>query len=100
MKRSFLARSRRPVLPQPGDHQNVGLAHPILQGLGIADGEAIDAGIEGGKPLMQSIRDVSKADRRLIGGRNQGRTPFDEKKSAHRPTWPQPTFRHSHESWR
>jgi hypothetical protein len=35
------------VMPQPGDHEHVGLAHPLLQGLGIADGEAVDAGVEG-----------------------------------------------------
>ena len=67
------------VLPQPGDHEHIGLFHPILQGLGIADGEAIDAGVEGGKPLIQPIGDVGEADRKLIGGGKHGRTPFDDR---------------------
>ena len=67
------------VLPQPGDHQHVGLAHPIFQGLGIADGEAIDAGIEGRKTLVQPIGDMGEADHELFIGGKHGRTPFADK---------------------
>src|SRR6266851_2545186 len=56
-------------LSRPNTQPGVSLAHPILQGPGIADGEAIDAGIESRKPLMQPIGDVGEADRKLfIGG--------------------------------
>src|SRR5271169_1344955 len=83
------------VLPQPGDHQHVGLAHPIFQGLGIADGEAMDAGIERRKPLMQPIGDMGEADRELFGGGKHGRTPFDDKIGPRNAGGPvQPASRH------
>jgi hypothetical protein len=56
------------VMPQPGDHQHVGLRHSILQRPGIANREAIDVGLEGRKPLLQLVGDVGEADRELIGG--------------------------------
>src|SRR5262245_6772249 len=59
------------VLPQPGDHEHVGLAHPVLQGLGIADGKALNAGVKGRKPFMQPIGDVGEANRKLIVGGKQ-----------------------------
>ena len=52
------------VMPQPGDHQHIGLVYPVLQGLGIADAKALDPGIEDRKPLMQLIGGVGEADRR------------------------------------
>ncbi len=73
-----LARAvEKAVVPQPRDHQHVGLAHPVLQGLGIANGKAVDAGIEGRKPLMQLIGDMGKADRELVVGRKHSRSPFE-----------------------
>ena len=63
-------------MPQPGNHQHIGFGHPILQALGIADGKAVDAGIESRKPLMQLIGDVGEADRQLFVGGKHGRTPF------------------------
>jgi hypothetical protein len=68
-KAEFLRALKKAVMPQPRDHEHVGLADPILQGPGIANGEAIDTAVEGRKPLMQPIGDVGEADRKLfIGG--------------------------------
>jgi hypothetical protein len=53
-------------VPQPRDYKHVGLAHPVFQGLGIANGEAVDAGIDRRKPLMQLVSDMSEADRELV----------------------------------
>src|SRR3984893_12772695 len=77
MKRSLPARPRKAVLPQPRDHQHVGLAHPVLQTLEIANGDAVDAGIEGRKPLMQLIGCMSETDRELVVGRKHSRSPFE-----------------------
>src|SRR6516162_9930855 len=60
------------ILPQPGDHQHIGLAHPIFQGRGIADDETMDAGIETRKPLMQPVGDMGEADRKLFRGGKHG----------------------------
>jgi hypothetical protein len=35
-------------MSQSGDRQHIGLARPILQGLGGADGKVLDAGIQDG----------------------------------------------------
>jgi hypothetical protein len=64
------------VIPESGDHEHIGLAHPFLQGLRIADGEAIDAGIEGREPLMHPIGHMGEADHKLIVGRKHGRALF------------------------
>ena len=50
------------VSPQPGDHQHVGLPYALLQGLGVADREAVDAGVERREPLLQPISNMGKAD--------------------------------------
>jgi hypothetical protein len=64
-------------VPQPRNHQHIGLAHPVLQGLEITNGTAIDAGIEGRKPLMQLIGDMGEADRELLVGWKHSRSPFE-----------------------
>ena len=45
-----------------------GLAHPLLQGGGIAHRETTDPGVEGRKPLVQLISDVRETDRKLVAG--------------------------------
>ncbi|HXO89808.1 MAG TPA: hypothetical protein VN849_03385 [Stellaceae bacterium] len=59
-----------------GDRQHIGLARLILQGLGGAEGKALDAGIEERKPLMQTMGDAGEADYKLIIGGKHGRAPF------------------------
>ena len=56
----------QPVVPQPRDHQHVGLGQRGCQGLGVAHREAGDAGPERRKALVQPIGDMSKADRQPV----------------------------------
>jgi len=65
------------VLPQSRDHQHIGLTDMLLQGLGVADGETADAGVESRKPLVQPVGDVGKADRYLFLRGKHGRSRFD-----------------------
>src|ERR1700730_13812641 len=54
------------------DHCTWASPTQLLQARQIAHREAADAGVEGGKPLVQPIVDVSKADRKLVAGRTHG----------------------------
>src|SRR5216683_2426970 len=65
----------QPVMPQPGDHQHIGLAHLALQALAVAYRKTGDACLEDRKPLMQLVGDMGKADRQLVLGRDHVHQP-------------------------
>src|SRR5205814_9287382 len=54
------------VVPQAGDHQDVGLADAGRERLRIAYRETPDAGPERGKPLVQPVSDMGETDDELI----------------------------------
>src|SRR5204862_208468 len=54
------------VVPQTGNHQDVGLADAGRERLGVAHRETPDAGPERGKPLVEPVGDMRETDDELI----------------------------------
>src|SRR5580693_8248184 len=70
--RNFFARSRRLFCQSPEITSTWASPTQLLQARQIADRQAADAGVEGGKPFVQPIVEESKADRKLVAGRKHG----------------------------